>query len=53
MATSSKRAYAMPKSAAPRALSAVADLSFHRSCSDTVLSQLLWGPWVLVHTRFV
>ena len=22
----------------------------HRRCSNTVLSQSLWGPWVLVHT---
>ena len=25
----------------------------HRRCSDTVLSQSLWDPWVLVCTRFV
>ena len=30
-----------------------ADRYLHRSCSNTVLSQSLWGPWVLVHTRFV
>ena len=24
-----------------------------QSCSNTVLSQSLWGLWVLVHTRFV
>ena len=27
--------------------------TFHRRCSNTVLSQSLWGPWVLVCTRFV
>ena len=54
MVTSSKRAYAIPKSAAPRSLSlqqATADPSLHRRHSNTVLS--LWGPWVLVSTRFV
>ena len=25
----------------------------HRRCSNTVLSQSLWGPWALVRTRFV
>ena len=30
-----------------------ADQYLHRRCSNTVLSQSLWGPWVLVHTRFV
>ena len=29
------------------------DPHLHRRCSNTVLSQSLWGPWVLVHTRFV
>ena len=57
MATSSKRAYAIPKSAAPRAPMPVwqstADPYHHRRCSNTVLSQSLWGPWVLVHTSFV
>ena len=24
----------------------------NRGCSNTVLSQCLWGPWVLEHTRF-
>ena len=54
MATSSKRAYAIPRSAAPRAPVPEAD---HRRPVPpqerlTVLSQSLWGPWVLVHTRF-
>ena len=56
MATSSKRAYATPKSAAPRAhapAESTADLYLHRRHSSTVLSQSLWGLWVLVHTRFV
>ena len=30
-----------------------ADPYLHRRCSNTVLSQSLWGPWVLVCTRFV
>ena len=30
-----------------------ADLYLHKRCSNTVLSQSLWGPWVLVCTRFV
>ena len=29
------------------------DLYLHRRCSNTVWSQYLWGPWVMVHTRFV
>ena len=29
-----------------------ADWYFHRRLSHTVLSQSLWGLWVLVHTRF-
>ena len=55
MATSSKRAYAIPKTAAPRAPAPqqpTADLQLLRRHPDTVLSQSLWGPWVL-HTRFV
>ena len=32
---------------------ATADLYLHRRYSNTVLSQSLWGLWVLVHTRFV
>ena len=27
--------------------------SLHSRRSNTVVSQSLWGPWVLVHTRFV
>ena len=54
MVTSSKRAYAIPKSAAPRAPVHCWPVPYlHRGCSNTVLSQSLWGPWVLVHTRFV
>ena len=56
MATTSKRAYAIPKSAAPSALSprqSTADPYLHRRYSNTVLSQSLWGLWVLVCTRFV
>ena len=56
MATSSKRAYAIPRSAAPEPLPlqhSTADLYCHRRHSNTVLSQSLWGLWVLVHTRYV
>ena len=54
MATSSKRAYVISRSAAPRAPApwqATADLYLHRRHSDTVLSQSLGGLCVLVHTR--
>ena len=50
--TSSKRAYAIPRSAATRA-PAPADLYLHRRHSNTGLAQSLWGLWVLVHARFV
>ena len=56
MVTSSKWPYAIPKSAAPRALVPVAGHCWpvlHSRCSSTVQSQSLWGPWVLVCTRFV
>ena len=54
--TSSKRAYAIRRSAAPKPLplrQSTADLFLHRRRSNTVLSQALWGLWVLVCTRFV
>ena len=53
LATLSKRTYVTPT---PRALSlqqTTADVCLHRRRSNTVLSRSLWGPWVLVHTRFV
>ena len=56
MAISSKRAYAIPRSAAPEPLplqQATADPYLHRRHSNTVLAQSLWGLWVLVCTRFV
>ena len=54
MATSSKRAYGIPRSAAPEPLrQSTADLYPHRRCSNTVLSQCLWGLWVLVRAKFV
>ena len=56
MVTSYKRAYAIPKSAAPRApvqQQTTADPDLHRRRSNTVLSQALWDPWVLVPTRLV
>ena len=56
MVTSSKRAYAIPMSTAPRAPPlqlSTANPYLHRRHSDTVLSQSLWGLWVLELTRFV
>ena len=52
MVTTSKRAYAIPRSTAPRAPApAAVHLSVYllRRHSNTVLSQSLWGLWVLVH----
>ena len=45
MATSSNRAYAIPRSPAPEPLpqQSTADLYFHRRQPNTVLSQSLWG----------
>ena len=56
MVTSSKRAYAIPRSAAPRAPTPVAGHCRSippQEILKTVLAQSLWGLWVLVHTRFV
>ena len=56
MPTFSKRAYAIPRSTATRAPAlqqSTADPYLHRRHSNTVLSQCLWGLWVLVHARFV
>ena len=56
MATSSKRAYAIPRSPAPRTLplqQSTVDPYLHRRDSNTVLAQSLWGLCVLVGTRFV
>ena len=56
MATFSKRAYAIPRSALPEPLplrQATADLYLHRRHSNTVLSQSVWGLWALVRTRLV
>ena len=54
-ATSSKRAYALPRSAAPRAPAPVAAHRWPKTLQEThtVLSPSLWGLWVLLHTRFV
>ena len=52
MVTSSKRAYTMSRSAAPRAPAPSAVYLLRRH-SNTVLSQSLWGLWVLVLTRLV
>ena len=56
MVTSSKRAYAIPRSAAPRVPDPVAttvDPYLLRRHSNTVLAQSLLGLWVMVLTRFV
>ena len=56
MVTSSKRAHAIPKSAAPRAPVPAADHCRPVPPQETLkhsLYQSLWGPWVLVHTRFI
>ena len=56
MATSFKKAYAIPRSAAPRAPApqqSTADPQLLRRHPDTVLSQSVWDLWVLVHTKYV
>ena len=50
MATSSKRAYAIPRSAATRAPAPAALHCWLRRHPNTVLSQSLWALWVMVHT---
>ena len=50
MVTSSKRAYVIPRSTAPRA---PANAYLSRRHSNTVLAQSLWGLWVLVCIRRV
>ena len=55
MVTSSKRAYAIPRSTAPRAPESSAVHCWLVPLQETliVLSQSLWGLWVLGHTRYV
>ena len=56
MVISSKRAYAIPRSAAPRAPAPVEGHCWPVPPQETLkhsLSQSLQGLWVLVHTRFV
>ena len=56
MVTSSKRAYAISRSTYPEPRpprQSTADLYLLRRHPNTVLSQCLWGLWVLVHTRYV
>ena len=56
MATSSKRFYAIPKSAASRALSlwqSTADPYLHKDAQTQFCLSLCGGLWVLVCTRFV
>ena len=54
--TSSERAYATPRSAAPRAPApwhATAEPYLRRRHSNTVLARSMWDLLVLVHTRFI
>ena len=56
MATSSRRAYATRRSAAPRAAAPAAGHCWPRPPQEAlrhIVSQSLWGLWVLVCTRFV
>ena len=56
MVTSSKRAHAIPRSAAPRALplqQATADPPMPPQETPKHRSKSPWGLWVLVHTRYV
>ena len=54
MVTSSKRVYAIPRSAGPLPLwQSTADPYLLRRQPNTVLSQSLWGLWVLARTRNV
>ena len=56
MATSLRRAYAIPRSAAPRAPAPVAGHCWPAPLHETLkhsLAPSLWGLWVLVHARFV
>ena len=56
MVTSSKWAYAKPKSATLRAPAPAAGhcwLAPPQEILNTVLAQSLWRLWVLVHTRFI
>ena len=56
MATSSKRAMPHPGLLHPEPLPlghSTADWYLHKRHSNTVLSQSLWGLWVLVHTKSV
>ena len=56
MVTSFERAFPYPTLLHPELLSSwqsTANLYLHKRHSNTVLSQSLWGPWVLVCTRFV
>ena len=53
MATSSKRTYAISTPRAPVPAADSCRPYLHKRCSNTVLSQSLWDPWVLVCTSFV
>ena len=53
LATSSRRAYAVLHPEPLPLQRSTADPHLCRKHANTVLSQSLWGLWVLVHTRFV
>ena len=53
MVTFSKRTYAIPTPRAPVPAAEHAKPYLHRRCSNTGVFPSLWGPWVLVCTRFV
>ena len=56
MAITLRRAYAIPRSAAPRAPAPVSGHCWPIPLQETFkhsLAPSLWGLWVLVHTRFV
>ena len=53
IATSSRRTYAIPTPRAPVPAQTTADPYLYRRRSNTVMSQSLWGPWILVRTKFV
>ena len=53
MVTSCKRTSIIPTPEPLSLWQTTADLYLHRKHSDTVPSQSLWGPWVLMCTRFV
>ena len=53
MASSSKRAYAIPRSATPRAPAPATGHCWPVPLQETLRHSSGWGPWVLVRRRFV